>query len=82
MFAVLQDGDYFGEIALLMDVPRTATVRTRTESLFLTLSRGSFSRMLDRDPRLREKLEEESMARLRSHAPTPTDEGSADSAEN
>jgi ATP-binding cassette subfamily B protein len=54
--AVLQDGDYFGEIALLKDVPRTATVRTILPSVFLTLERAQFSALLEQAPVLRESL--------------------------
>ncbi len=55
---VLQDGDYVGEISLLRDVPRTATVRTVTPTVFLTLTKQQFNRLLARAPELRKTLEE------------------------
>jgi len=46
--SVLEDGDHFGEIALLRNVPRTATVRTLTPCMFLTLTRSQFLGALEK----------------------------------
>lgn len=55
--ALLRDGDYFGEIALLEDVPRTATVRTRVSSTLLVLDRKRFLGLLQAAPDLRAAFE-------------------------
>jgi len=54
---VLEDGDHFGEIALLKNVPRSASVRTLTPCTFLTLQRDQFGSLLERAPQLRERIE-------------------------
>jgi ATP-binding cassette subfamily B protein len=54
--AVLSDGDFFGEIALLRKEVRNATIKTLTPCLFLTLHRPQFIRVLDAVPDLMEKL--------------------------
>jgi ATP-binding cassette subfamily B protein len=55
--AVLSDGDHFGEIALLRNAPRNATIRTTQPTVLLSLPRDSFLRLLDTAPALREHLE-------------------------
>jgi glucose-6-phosphate 1-dehydrogenase len=43
---VLRDGDVFGEVALLMSTPRTATVRAKIQTDLYTLDKADFSRIL------------------------------------
>jgi ATP-binding cassette subfamily B protein len=57
--AVLQDGDYFGEIALLRNVNRVASVETQAETVFLTLQRQQFQDFIKRAPEVNERLERE-----------------------
>lgn len=47
---VLQDGDHFGEMAMLHDAPRNATVSTRADSVFLSLRREDLMELLERSP--------------------------------
>ena len=47
---VLEDGDNFGELALLRDEPRVATIRTIVPSTFLSLQRKHFQSLLNRSP--------------------------------
>jgi ATP-binding cassette subfamily B protein len=50
--AVLEDGDYFGEIALLQNIARTASVRALVPCLCLALHRGHFLNLIERVPDL------------------------------
>jgi ATP-binding cassette subfamily B protein len=63
--AVLQDGDFFGEITLITGFPRTATVRTVTSCTCISLTRGQFNKMLERFPDLRRRVSEVALQRLR-----------------
>ncbi|MBC8267545.1 MAG: ion transporter [Rhodospirillaceae bacterium] len=66
---MLSNGDFFGEIALLKDCARTATITTRTECQLLYLDAHDFHRLLDASPELRapiEKAMEQRLAELES----------------
>ena len=52
----LGPGDFFGEIALLEDTPRTATVVAKTPLRFFVLTRRSFRSMLAHQPELERKV--------------------------
>jgi ATP-binding cassette subfamily B protein len=76
--ATVEDGDPFGEIALISDRPRTASVRTTAPSTFLTLTRDQFRSVLRRSPELRSRIESLRDERLRQRGdlrqyPTPGD---------
>ena len=66
--AVLEDGDVFGEIALLDDVPRNASVVTRAPCLVLTLGRQQFDQILAAVPGLRVAFEQVAAARRSEEA--------------
>ncbi|MDJ0839647.1 MAG: ABC transporter transmembrane domain-containing protein [Acidobacteriota bacterium] len=59
----LSDGDFFGEMALLDNAPRNATVRTGTGTLLLSLSRKDFRELLNHEPELRADIETEARRR-------------------
>lgn len=52
----LRDGDFFGEIALLNETPRSATARARTACTLWGLFQPDLLDLLERDPRLGVKL--------------------------
>jgi CRP-like cAMP-binding protein len=56
----LHAGDHFGEVALMLDVPRTATVRAATATRLFRLGREGFAALM---------ADEFRRGRLRSHAP-------------
>jgi CRP/FNR family cyclic AMP-dependent transcriptional regulator len=50
------EGDYFGELALLDDSSRSASVRTVEKSTFSIIYKDDFSRVLDEHPNIRKQL--------------------------
>ena len=65
--AVLEDGDFFGEMALLSDEPRNASVRSRGVTTLLRLDRDSFDDLLERDGDARSLVEGVAEARRRTN---------------
>lgn len=54
--ASLGPGDFFGELAVLAGVPRTATITADTDMTIEALNRREFSTLLDESPRLAKKI--------------------------
>ncbi len=66
--AVLGDGDFFGEMALLDSSPRTASVTALAFCTCLTLARTHFDELLARFPEVRASMEEEVVRRRAGQA--------------
>lgn len=64
----LKDADFFGELALLNNAPRTADVVAVGFCQLLALDRGDFHRFLRANPTLRDQIERAAQARM-SNAP-------------
>ncbi len=64
IYASLREGDFFGEIALLQSLPRTASIRAIGYCDLYCLDRGSFDRVLAHYPDFAEHLQTTSRERL------------------
>ncbi|MDH4168731.1 MAG: cyclic nucleotide-binding domain-containing protein [Acidimicrobiia bacterium] len=56
VIARLGPGDFFGELAVVAGVPRTATVTADTDMVLEALDRREFASLLDESPTLAKKI--------------------------
>jgi CRP-like cAMP-binding protein/thioredoxin reductase/Fe-S-cluster-containing hydrogenase component 2 len=68
VLSYLSAGNYLGEMALLSDSARTATVKAAVTTEALILNSAAFKRVLARNPRWREEMERLFLDRLRANA--------------
>ena len=70
--ATRRSGEFFGEIALVADVPRTATVTAKTPIRFFVITHRRFLRLLDEQPGIERKVLRALAKRLVSVSDDPT----------
>lgn len=63
-YAELKPGAFFGEIGVLMDRPRTATIIARTRCLLVVLMKDDFKNILPRFPEVEQTIRDEAEERL------------------
>lgn len=54
--AILTHGDFFGELALLDNSPRSASVMAKTQTETMAIFRGDFEELLIKDPVISSKI--------------------------
>jgi hypothetical protein len=65
LYQVLGEGDFFGEMSLVFDKPRSATVRALEYSDLYCLDRALFERVLTHHPEVAEQVKERAAQRQR-----------------
>ena len=63
--AVLEKGDFFGEMAILEDLPRTASARALTPVRLLMINGSTFDQMLRSNPEVAVRMMRKLSRRLR-----------------
>lgn len=71
-------GNYVGEMALLSNTPRSATVKATVASEAIKIDAGAFRRLLDREPELKKQIEARFQDRLVENVETETRPESGD----
>lgn len=64
VYAELKPGAFFGEIGILMDRPRTATIIARSRCLLVVLSKEDFKKILPNYPEVESAIRDEAEERL------------------
>src|SRR4051794_4067509 len=72
MLAVRQGGEFFGEIALIQDSPRMATVTAKTPLRFFVLTRPAFRHLIRDNPDVENKVLQALARRLVEVSNDPT----------
>ncbi|MEN9563588.1 MAG: hypothetical protein RIR73_1832 [Chloroflexota bacterium] len=67
LLKTLSPGDFFGEMALIHNAPRAATVRSLTPAIVLELDKSGFDRVLKRSPSVATAMVAEISNRLRAN---------------
>lgn len=69
--AVLEEGDFFGEMAVLEDLPRTASARAATPCRLLRIDRQTFDQLIRHNPEIAVRMLRKLCHRLRGAQPQP-----------
>ncbi|KAI6782360.1 F-box/LRR-repeat protein-like protein [Emericellopsis cladophorae] len=64
VYAELKPGSFFGEIGVLMDVPRTANIIARTKCLLLVLKKEDLQAVMPKFPDMEKEIRQEAQERL------------------
>ena len=70
--ATLSSGDFLGEVALVTELPRTATVTAETPVRLFVLTRREFDAVLDQNPKVERKVLRALARRLAETSSDPT----------
>jgi CRP-like cAMP-binding protein len=65
VLAVLEKGDFFGEMSVLEDLPRAASARAMTETRLLQINGSTFDQMLQSNPEIAVRMMRKLSRRLR-----------------